>query len=109
MGLLRGYALSWVEVTYSQRFVSTFTFHEFCSCLQEIFDHLDHLGNAGKCLLRPRQGQRSVADFSIEFRTLAADSLWNDAALRGVFLDAMSSQPMMNLLILMLLFLLLSG
>lgn len=111
MGLLRGRALSWVEATYSQYFVSTLSLRELCSRLQEVFNHLEHSGNAAKRLLRLRQGQRSVADFSIDFWTLVADSQWNDAALRGLFVDCLSEQLsktslqlVMNLLILMLLF-----
>lgn len=75
MGLLRGRALSWVEATYSS-YVSTLSLCEFCSRLEEVFDHPDHAGNAAKRLLRLRQGQRSVADFSINFQTMAADSQW---------------------------------
>ncbi len=31
----------------------------------------------------------SVADFSVEFSMLAADSKWNDEALRGAFLNGL--------------------
>ena len=40
-------------------------------------------------LLSLRQGSHSVAVFAIEFRTLAAESGWNDEALQGVFLNAL--------------------
>ncbi len=34
-----------------------------------------------------RQGKRSVANYAIEFKTLAATSEWNPAALAAHFLD----------------------
>ncbi|KAI2653719.1 Retrotransposon-derived protein PEG10 [Labeo rohita] len=36
-------------------------------------------------LLQLSQGRRSAADYAIEFRTLAAQSGWNDVALKAVF------------------------
>lgn len=59
--------------------------------MKECFDHPDHGGNAVKRLLNLRQGSRSVADF-VEFRTLAADSKWNDEDLKGAFLNGLSEQ-----------------
>lgn len=32
-----------------------------------------------------RQGRKSVLDYAIEFRTLAADSRWNETALNDAF------------------------
>jgi len=32
---------------------------------------------------------RRVADFSVEFKTLAADAGWDDSALRGTFLNGL--------------------
>lgn len=37
-----------------------------------------------------RQGRRSILDYTIEFRTLAADSGWNNAALVDAFLSSRS-------------------
>lgn len=37
------------------------------------------------------QGQRSVLDYAIEFRTLATDSGWNSAALIDAFVGGLSS------------------
>lgn len=37
-----------------------------------------------------RQGQRTVAVFSIEFRTLASLSIWNPAALVNAFLHGLA-------------------
>ncbi len=64
MGLLRGRALAWAEAENSNHVVTALSF---------------------KCLLNLRQGSRSVADFSVEFRTLVVDTKWNDEAFRGAF------------------------
>lgn len=37
-----------------------------------------------------RQGKRSTSDYAIEFRTLAAESDWNNAALFDVFLQGLA-------------------
>ncbi|XP_035258090.1 uncharacterized protein LOC118219206 [Anguilla anguilla] len=44
-----------------------------------------YAGDLGKC-----KGTRSAAAFSAEFRTIAAESGWNDTALQGVFRDGLS-------------------
>lgn len=40
---------------------------------------------AAKRLLNLRQGQQSVSDFAIDFRTLAAESRWENSALMTTF------------------------
>lgn len=50
-----------------------------------MFDHPDHSGDAARQLLDLQQGTGSVADYSVEFRTLEADASWNDSAVREVF------------------------
>ncbi|KAK7925711.1 hypothetical protein WMY93_008021 [Mugilogobius chulae] len=58
--------------------------------MKQIFDHPVSGKEAAKRLFSLRQGSRSVAEFAIEFRTLAAESGWNDEALHGAFLNALS-------------------
>lgn len=38
------------------------------------------------------QGPYSVAECSVEFRSLGANSGWNDESLKGVFLNGLSDQ-----------------
>lgn len=90
LGLLRGRALAWAEAVNSSQSVVNMSVEEFIAKMKLVFDHPDHCGNAAKRLLNLRQGSRSVADFSVEFRTLAADSKWNDEALRGVFVKGLN-------------------
>lgn len=55
-----------------------------------MFAHRSVEADAAKRLLSLRQGQRSVADYSIEFRILGKESKWDDHALRGVFVHGLS-------------------
>lgn len=52
--------------------------------------HPDHSGNTLARLLYLRQGPQSVADYSVEFWTLAADSRWNEEELQGVFVQGLN-------------------
>lgn len=90
MGLLRGRALAWAEAVNSSQPVVNLSLDEFLAMMKNVFDHPDHCGTAAKRLLNLHQGPRSVADFSVEFRTLAADAKWNDEALRGVFVKGLN-------------------
>ncbi|KAF1389898.1 hypothetical protein PFLUV_G00052310 [Perca fluviatilis] len=65
---------------------------EFESKFKEVFDHPDLRGDAARRLLNLHQGSRSVADFSVEFRTLAADTEFNDAALSAAFHKGLSER-----------------
>lgn len=85
VGLLRGRALVWAESAWSMSDSSWDTYDEFIRDFKAVFDFPDHAGNAGSRLMALRQGARSVADFSIDFRLLAAESGWNETALCTVF------------------------
>lgn len=59
---------------------------------KRVFDHSVQPQEAPSQLLSLKQGSRSVADYSIEFRVLAAGSGWNDSALWSVFFQGLSEQ-----------------
>lgn len=65
---------------------------QFEAMLREFFDHPDHCGDASHSPLELRQVNCTVADFSVEFRTLAADAGWNDAALWGAFRKGLNEE-----------------
>lgn len=54
-----------------------------------VFGHGAHSTDAGG-LLSLRQGNQSVFDFSIDFRTKACLSGWNEGALRDAFLHRLA-------------------
>ncbi|KAI3373344.1 hypothetical protein L3Q82_006644 [Scortum barcoo] len=47
----------------------------------------DSAWEASRALLRLKQGNRRVVDYAMEFRTMAADSSWNSAAIKGTFVS----------------------
>lgn len=59
-------------------------FDEFVSEMKKVFDHPILGRDAAKRLLSFRQGPHSVAEYSVEFRIVAADSGWNSEALQGI-------------------------
>ena len=61
--------------------------------MRKVFHHPVRGKEASQRLLQLRQGSRSVAgSLAVEFRTLAAESGWNEEALQGVFQNALSSK-----------------
>lgn len=60
--------------------------------MKMVFDHPVRGGDAAKRLFSLRQGNRSVAEFAIEFRSLAVESGWNEEALHGAFLNSLSEE-----------------
>lgn len=92
LNLLRGRALDWAEALSSSVDYDTLSFGVFSEQLSIVFDHPDYSGSAENRLLTLQQGNRSVADYSIEFRTLAAEARWDEAALRAVFVKGLKDQ-----------------
>lgn len=68
------------------------TYAAFIRRFKQVFDHPDYAGSAAKRLLALQQGNRSAADYSVEFQTIAADSGWNDKALREIFIKGLNEQ-----------------
>ncbi|KAK2899403.1 hypothetical protein Q8A73_012532 [Channa argus] len=83
IGLLRGRALEWAEVKVGSSLL--IPFHMFINDLRKAFDHPACSENAAHRLLSLRQGFLDVADFSVQFRVLATEARWDNAALWAVF------------------------
>lgn len=71
---------------------STECFQLFKEEMIKVFDRSVYGEEAARLLSTLRQGGRSVADFSIEFRTLATTCGWNEPALLSRFLEGLSAQ-----------------
>ena len=85
VSLFTGRALDWAVASFNNdaRFASDYIY--FISELRLVFDHPpDGLDSATR-LHTLSQGARSVAEFAVEFRILAARSKWGDEALRSAF------------------------
>lgn len=84
-GLLRGRALEWAHAVLGSS-LGPLTFNGFLDDFKKVFAHPDIAADAAKRLLSLRQGQQSVAEYSINFRILAAESGWNNPALCGAYM-----------------------
>lgn len=51
---------------------------------RRVFDHAPEGKQFGKVLLAVHQGKCKAAKYAVEFRTLAAESEWNEPALKAV-------------------------
>lgn len=91
IGLLRGRALAWAEAMSCRPDFATYSYGRLEESLKVVFDRPGRSHLVSTRLLALRQGNRSVAEYSVEFWTLAAESGWNDPALSGVFLNGLES------------------
>lgn len=90
--LLTGKALDWASTLWDQRSPLTANSSNFISEMRRVFHHPACTGDVDYRLLRLSQGTRSVAEFAIEFRTLASESGWDQRALKATFHQALSSE-----------------
>lgn len=86
MGLLRDKALDWATVLWENQPHVCSYFPSFIAETKEDFDHPVQGKETAKHQLTLHQYSRYVAEYVVEFRTLAADLGWNDEALQGIFL-----------------------
>lgn len=84
VGLLRGRALAWAQASAGSQ-LDSLPLDEFLSRFERVFDRPNPAGCAGDRLFTLRQGRRSVANYAVEFGTLAAESGWNEPALLCAF------------------------
>ncbi len=85
ISLLTGRARDWGAAVWSKQPELSASYAAFTAEMRRVFDHPVRGRDASNRLTNLRQGARSVADYAIEFRTLAAESGWNDPALQGAF------------------------
>lgn len=90
VGLLRGRALEWAEARLCGGATTPASFGEFLAEFKAVFDHASRLSEAANRLNALRQGRRAVTEYAIDFRTLAVESGWNEAALRSRFVCGLS-------------------
>ncbi|KAK7884344.1 hypothetical protein WMY93_027467 [Mugilogobius chulae] len=87
-----GKALDWASAKWQNDIIIRNNFAAFEDELRKVFDHPVQGKEASKRLLSIQQGTRSVAEYSVEFRTLAAEAKWDDVALQSVFVNGLSEQ-----------------
>ncbi|KAJ8369826.1 hypothetical protein SKAU_G00098540 [Synaphobranchus kaupii] len=89
---LGGSALEWATSIWDSQAPFCSNFAAFTAEMRRVFEHPTCGRDATQRLLQVRQGNRSVAEMAIQFRTLAAESGWNDTSLQGAFRQALSEE-----------------
>ena len=92
MSSLTGRALNWAIAVVGQNPRLSTNLSEFLEEFRRVFDHPTQGSDAAGRLHTLCQGTRSVADYTLEFRTLATDSGWDDAALRSAYQRGLSEE-----------------
>ena len=85
VSLLSGRALDWAVAALKKTHSFFSDFRAFISEFRLVFDHPSVGPDAQSKLMTISQGNRSVAEYSVEFRLLAAECNWNDEALSCAF------------------------
>ncbi|KAL1246642.1 hypothetical protein QQF64_034443 [Cirrhinus molitorella] len=90
--LLTGKAREWGTTVWEKQAPYCATFELFRQEMIKVFDRSVAGKEAASQLVRLRQGESSVTDFSIQFRTLAVLCGWNEAALWDVFREGLNPE-----------------
>ncbi|RXN25002.1 Retrotransposon-derived PEG10 [Labeo rohita] len=90
ISLLTGRAREWGTAVWESQARCCFELESFKDEMIKTFDQSVFGKEASRLLASIQQGRRSVADYSVEFRTLAATSGWNAEALVARFLEGLN-------------------
>ena len=82
---LSGPALDWATAVSERQLPEVNDSQAFLQRLSLIFDTEQTEDQAAQRILIISQGNRSVAQYAVEFRTVAVRSVWEDHALRPAF------------------------
>jgi hypothetical protein len=85
-------ALVWATAVWEQQSAVCFSLEEFVVEVKKVFDAPLPGREAARKLLQLQKDYRSVADYSMDFHTLAAESAWNQEALFDMFLHCVSEE-----------------
>ena len=85
LSLLRGKALDWATVIWTANSTELGSETHFHTLFEEVLDHSPSGRPIGDLLIELQQGCNSVAEYALEFYTMAAGSGRNEAALLTVY------------------------
>ena len=92
MSLLSERASAWSLAVSSNKPYLCSDYNAFSGELRKVFDHPVRGKEAGSQLLSLRQGRDSVSQYAVDFRILAAECTWDQAALQSVFLRGLADE-----------------
>lgn len=87
---LKGKALRWAQAFLASHSMETLSSQLFIQEFERVFNHPLQQEEASKRLLTLRQGRKSVAEHSVDFRILAEETGWDELALKGTFTNSLS-------------------
>ncbi len=90
--LLSGKAALWGTAVWENHHSCCSSFRALSEEMKRVFDRAVVGREAARRLADLCQGERSVSDFSIEFRTLAAECKWNEEAQWDMFLHGLADR-----------------
>lgn len=90
--LLTGRALEWATAVWRPDGSAFPTFTNFLLQFRNVFEHPTECGDAGEQLLELTQGRRTAAEYSLSFRTLAAQTNWVEDTLKTLFRKGLSAE-----------------
>uniref|UniRef100_A0AAR2JVU4 CCHC-type domain-containing protein n=1 Tax=Pygocentrus nattereri TaxID=42514 RepID=A0AAR2JVU4_PYGNA len=88
-------ALEWATASWPA--FNGWTYERFLKEFKLVFDHPYEGKVSGELLTQLRQGPRSVVEYALEFRTLAASSGWNETALLVMFRHGLNPEVLNEL------------
>ncbi|KAK3541763.1 hypothetical protein QTP86_003518 [Hemibagrus guttatus] len=95
--LLMGRALEWASAVWDTDPLIQKSYPHFVEGIREVFEHPAGGKDISVQLMELCQGSEVAADYAIRFRTLAAQSEWNDTALWVVFRAGLNPALQMEL------------
>ncbi len=87
---LTGKARLWGTAEWERRSPACASFDLFAAELRKVFGFENCGSESARGLMGLKQGDRTVADYSIDFRTRASQSRWNSSALCDAFLHGLA-------------------
>ncbi|KAI2660882.1 Retrotransposon-derived protein PEG10 [Labeo rohita] len=86
------YAVPWGTAVWENEHPCCALFQALSEEMRRVFDHAVVGREAARMLADLRQGNKTVSDYSTEFRTLAAECKWNEEAQWDMFLHGLADR-----------------
>ncbi|RXN16244.1 Pol poly [Labeo rohita] len=90
MTLLTGRALDWASAVWDADPQFKKSVEYFLQQIHEVFEYPAGGRDISTQIIHAKQGNRTAADYAIEFRILAAQSGWNDVSLKAIFYNSLN-------------------
>jgi hypothetical protein len=87
---MSGRVLSWATAVWQQQSDICHHLEDFMAEVRKVFDYPVSGREVAQKRIELPQDSRSVADYSVDFRTLGTESAWNPESLFDTFLHGLS-------------------